>query len=175
MITNAQPTSYDDVEDLKRFNMLLDAITAKRFLSPTIFAQAVRGACDLHGIVLPLLDIEGGNGATVEDGKFILARVSDPTNPDMYAPPFECEHIFNVLSHDGEVADLHLYIVCDRDEKGLYDCYAQVVDHDDLQDLLNVDEKDFPELVGGISGETEYLQQTRHSRGDVVDDTPPQE
>lgn len=163
----------DEATDVDRLNELLDAITAKRFISPVIFVQAVRSACALHGIALPLLDIEGTNGPTVEDGKFVLARISSPQALDMYAAPTEGEYIFHCEDGNGNITDTYLYMVVDRDDEGLYDAYAQLVSEDELHDVLNVDEKDYPELVGDISGETKYLAQTRRSRGDMVDETPP--
>lgn len=176
-IVNSKPEFYDEATDVDRLNLLLDAITAKRFVSPIIFAQAVRGACDLHGITLPLLDIEGGNGPSVEDGKFVLAGISDPKNPNMYAPPDECEHTFHVEDGDGDISDIYLYVVCDKDlESGYYECYAQLVNEEELHDVLNMDEKDFPEVD---DTESNYLKQTRHARsgiaGDVLDDMPPQD
>lgn len=169
-IVNSKPTYYDEATDVTRLNELLDAITAKRFVSPVIFVQAVRGACDLHGITLPLLDIEGTNGATPEEGKFILARITNPSAPDMYAAPTEGEYVFHCEDGDGDITEIYLYLVCDRDEKGYYECYAQLVNEDELHDVLNMDERDFPE----VPEENEYANQVRRSRGEPVDDTPPE-
>lgn len=172
-IVNSTPEFYDEATDVNRLNLLFDAITAKRFVSPVIFAHAVRGACDLHGITFPLLDIEGTNGPTVADGKFVLTRVSDPKNPDMYAAPDECEHVFHVEDGDGDISDIYLYIVCDKDEIGFYECYAQLVNEEELHTVLNMEfDRDFPEA----EKET-FLDLTRHARGDTItdqDDTPPE-
>jgi hypothetical protein len=153
-LVNEVPTSYNPVADLERFNVLLDAITEKRFLSPTVFSQAVRGACDLIGVTFPLLEFE-------ENG----------------VPPEEGEWIFNIEDSDGNVTDTYIYIIIDRDEEGLYECYAQIVSDDELQDLLNMDEREFPGLVGDVSGETDYLKQTRHATftGAHADDGAPLE
>ena len=149
-------------EELTSLNGLLDAITEKRFASPTVFIQAVRAVCELHGINLPILEIEGEDGPTAQDGKFVLARVSNPLNPDMYAAPDEGEYIFNV-----EGTEFYLYIVVDHDDDDAYDCYAQVVSEDELSDVMDAELDDFPELVGDKNGETEYEKHVRHAENDV--------
>lgn len=160
--------------EVDRLNGLLDAITAKRFISPVIFVQAVRGACGLYGIPLPILDIEGKDGATSDESKGILFGIADPSAPAMYAAPVEGEYVFHCEDGNGDITEHYLYLVVDRDDEGLYECYAQLVEEDELQSLLNINEKEYLELVGDVSGETEYLAQTRHSRGDMVDGTPPE-
>lgn len=162
---------HDDVTDINRFNDLLDAITEKRFVAPAIFIQAVRAACDLHGIVLPLLPIEGENGNTVSDGHAILIGATSATKPTMSVPHDECEEVLHIEDGNGNVTDTYLYIVVDKDEEGLYECYAQIVDDDELKDVINMVEKDYPELVKT----NKYLKQTSATRGDIVDDTPPNE
>jgi hypothetical protein len=169
-IVNSEPEFYNEATDVSRLNGLLDAITAKKFVSPVIFCQAVRGACDLHGITLPLLDIEGTNGATSDESKGILYGVSSPDAPAMYAAPVEGEYVFHVEDADGDISDIYLYMVCDQDEKGYFECYAQLVDEDELQSVLNMDERDLPE----VPDDNKQADQVRRSRGEPVDDTPPE-
>jgi hypothetical protein len=169
---------HDETTDIYRLNQLLDDLTEKRFVSPVVFVAAVRGACDLHGITLPHLEIEGVDGVTVEDGKFIQAGIECPINPEMYAPPSDGEFIFNVKDqHDMDSeSDVYLYMIADRDDDGVWECYAQLVNGGELEELLSTDPLDdeFPELVGDIAGETEWLKQQRHLGTSDVDETPPQ-
>lgn len=172
-IVNSEPTYYDEATDVTRLNELLDAITAKRFVSSVIFVQSVRAACDLHGITLPILDIEGSNGPTVAEAPGILYRADSPTAPQMYAAPTEGEYVFHCEDGDGDISEIYLYMVADKDDEGLYECYAQLVNEDELHTVLNMElDRDYPE----VEKET-FLDMTRHARGDAVqdqDDTPPE-
>jgi hypothetical protein len=184
-IANQEPTIYNDGMTVERLNALLDTITIKRFLSAALAAQTIRAALDLHGITLPILEVEGGQGGyygpTSADSKFILHGVHSGTNPEMYAPPTEGEWTFKIVDADGPDGDfddnLTLYIVMDQDEDNLIECYAQVVDDAELDDLINMDDKltdfDYQTQVGGSiddqdrpdsdrSGESKYQKQIRH-------------
>jgi len=167
--------SYDEVTDIKRFNDLLDAMTLKPYVSPVLFVQGLRAACDLHGITMPLTDMEGSDGPTVQDSMGILYRANSPHKPQFYAPPTEGEYAYNIMDGNGELTDLFLYFVVNKDEEtGFYDCYAQIVDDDDLQDLLDFE---MPELKAPIQDDN-YLRQVRHASSSHVvdlDDAPPQD
>ena len=183
-IVNQEPTIYSGGLTVERLNALLDTLTIKRFLSAALAAQTIRAALDIHGITLPILEVEGGEGgnfgSSTADGKSILAGVSAMNNPNMYAPPTEGEWNFKIVdaNHDDDADDnLSLYIVMDQDEDNLIDCYAQIVDGEELEDLMNMDDKmtdfDFQTQVGGsiddqdrpdtdASGESEWQKQQRH-------------
>jgi hypothetical protein len=163
---------------MDRMNTALDKLTEKRFLSPTLFAATVRACCDFMGISLPHLPIEGMDGPNVMDGKAILQGQTSATSPSVTSPPTECEYLFKIIDADAigdEISGitpeedwdghLYLYIVMNRDDEGLYEAWAQVIDEDDLDDLayLDVYDRDYPELVGDVNGETQYLKQTRHA------------
>jgi len=175
---------HDETTDVARLNTLLDDLTEKRFITVNVFVAAVRGALDLHGITLPMLDVEGfpatGPGPTAMDGKFVQAGVTDGANVNMYAPPVDGEFIFNVkCSHDVDgPSDIYLYMIAEREEDGVFACYAQLVNGDELEELVSSDplDKEFPELVGDLAGETEWLAQQRHLNGGArdVDEAPPQ-
>jgi hypothetical protein len=182
---NDEAIFHDETTDVFRLNQLLDDLTEKRFITVNVFVAAVRGALDLHGITLPMLDVEGAHGydktgASVEDGKFVQAGITDGSNVDMYAPPVDGEFIFNVKDiHDTDgPSDIYLYMLAEREEDGVYACYAQLVNGDELEELMSSDPLDdeFPELVGDIAGETDWLKQQRHLNGGArdVDEAPPQ-
>jgi hypothetical protein len=185
------PTVLVSDNDVGRLNQLFDMLTAKQFISPTVFTQAIRQALNLHGINLPLLEIEGTGGVPT----IVPARDTDgdddgdeddgvdhPRIDDGYtAPPVDQEVVFLIHSMPpledmpemDEDSGLYLYIVIDRNEKGLYDCYAQIVSADELADIMDDDvlEREFPEIVGDSDGETDYERQVRHTDSDESGDT----
>jgi hypothetical protein len=174
------PVFYDETTDVGRLNQLFDELTEKRFISVNVFVGAVRAALDLHGITLPHLDVEGADGydsagATVEDGKFVQAGITDGANVNMYAPPVDGEWIFNIKNGSDETADsdVYLYMIADRDDEGVFECYVQLVNGDEVDDLTGTEnlDNDYPELVGDIAGETEWLAQQRHVKD--IDEAPP--
>lgn len=178
---DAEALFHDETTDVARLNKLLDELTEKRFIGVNVFVAAVRGALDLHGMTLPMLDVEGaGPGATVMDGKFVQAGVTDGANVNMYAPPVDGTFIFNIKdARDVEAdSDVYLYMIAEREDDGVFACYAQLVNSEELEELLSTDPLDheFPELVGDIAGETEWLKQQRHLNGGArdVDEAPPQ-
>jgi hypothetical protein len=161
---------------LDRLNYALDGLTMKPFISPTIFVQGVRMALHIYGIQLPLQDIEGTTVPTIspardmdndddgdEDDGVDRPRIND----GYHAPPDEMEAAF-ALDDSG----LYLYMVVDRDERGLYDCYAQMVTLDELAEIFGTDEGgegDGP-IVGDDAGETGYGRQQRHLGYPEADD-----
>jgi hypothetical protein len=168
---NSQPEFYDETTDVHRLNTLLDDITAKRFVAPILFVQAVRGALDLHGITLPHIDIEGKNGMTPEEGPAILAGVTNPLAPDMYAAPFDGEYIFHVEDAHGDISDIYLYMVCDKDFEGLFECYAQLVNEDELSEVMEIaDDREYPEIPDETPAQV-IARKTKGERG--LDDGPP--
>lgn len=181
-------TFFNEDTDVARMNVLLEELCSKRFIAVNVFTAAVRAVAELHGILLPLLDVEGADGQdqagpTVADGKFVQAGITDAANVNMYAPPFEGTWVFNVISGAALDApsDIYLYMIAEREDDGIYGCYAQLVDGDELQDLLSTDNLDdeFPELVGDVAGETPWDEQQRHvgnstgNNWDEVDVGPP--
>ncbi len=153
---------YDEATDVYRLNQLLDDLTDKRFISVNVFIDAVRAAMGLHGITLPMLDPEH----------------ADKTGSDMYAPMTDGLWIFNVLNSAdlNAESDVYLYMIADQDDDGVWECYAQLVNGKELEELLSTDPLDyeFPELVGDVAGETEWLAQQRHIGNHDVDEAPPQ-
>ncbi len=172
-MSNELPTIYSEGLGVDRVNHILDQITAKRFISAPVAAQAIRAAMDLVGITLPILEVEGGAGgyfgATTADGPSIMVGVSSMSNPTMYQPPSEGEWFFHIVDNDGPDNDyddhLNLYIVMNLDDENLIECYAQILTDDEVDLVLNMDDitnKDYPDLVGDVSGETDYLEKIRH-------------
>jgi len=159
---------------LDRLNYTLDSITLLPYLSPTIFVQGVRMALHKWGLLLPLQDIEGTTVPTIvpardmddnddgdEDDGIDHPRIND----GYHAPPDEMEEAFAV-----DDSGLYLYMVVDRTEKGLYDCYAQMVTLDELAEIWGTDdggEEEDKDIVGGDTGETAYAQLQRHAGTDI--------
>jgi len=177
MIENDSPISYDEVADLSRFNELLESITEKLFVSPMVFAQAVRAACDLYGIVLPPLEVEHIGWTSPMDGESVLTGETETDHPTGEELPDNEEIIFNIEDSDGNLQDIYLYLIMERTEQGLYDCYAQLVNDEDLEDLLTLNR---PEKTLDLN--TSYLDQVRHANGNdgttgdrEIDDGPPLE
>ena len=170
MITDfEEPIRYDDVSDIARFNELLDAVSEKLFIAPGHFVQAVRAACNLEGISLPLLDIEGQNGPSPDMGKDALIY-----GITQVVTPLEGEYVFNIEDPQGSVQDIYLYITVNMTENGLFDCYAQIVDDEHLHDLLNMAPEDYtPDIHNN------YLEKVRRASGTNIatntdmDDGPP--
>jgi hypothetical protein len=171
--TNDQPTIWSEGDEVERTNYLLDMVTRKRFTCAAVAAQVVRATLLLAGITLPILDVEqpymGNAGGSTEDGKFILHGVETGTNPTMYAPPAEGEYAYKIKNSDGPDDDyddhLYLYIVMNLDPENLTECYAQILTQDEISDVMNMDnvtDKDYQELVGALSGETDWQKQQRH-------------
>jgi hypothetical protein len=138
----------------------------------------IRAALDLAGITLPKLEVEGGpDSNSVEDGKFILHGVQK--DPEMYAPPTEGEWLWKIKDADGPDGDyddnLHLYIVINRDDENLIECYAQILQGDDevsmITNMDDITDKEYQELVGNVAGETPYIAQQRHVGNSDRDDS----
>jgi hypothetical protein len=185
-ILNKEPTIWSEGLTVERLNALLDTVTIKKFLSASLAAQTIRACLDLHGITLPILEVEGGSGGyygpSNSDGHAILIGTSSMSNPDMYAPPTEGEWLFKIVDSDGPDDDfddhLSLYIVMDKDDDNLIECYAQIVNDDEvdaLADMDNMTDFDFQRAVGGSidnkevagdrSGESIWQRQQRHLGG----------
>jgi hypothetical protein len=184
---NEVPTIHSEGITVERLNSLLDTLTIKKFLSAALAAQTIRAALNLHGIILPILEVEGGSGGnfgpTVADGPSIIHGVHSGTDPKMHEPQTEGEWTFKIVDADGPDNDfddhLNLYIVMDQDENNLIECYAQIVTDADLDDLVNMDDSltdlDFQREVGGSidgaevegdrSGESLWQKQQRHIGG----------
>jgi hypothetical protein len=165
-MTMDAPTIFNDAIDLERVNLLLDQITEKPFLSPFVAVQAVRLALEFHGVKLPKLDcetqIEGPN--TLDALKLLM------TGKRVETPAINVEYAFKVEEGDyndsvGDENGLYFYFVMDRnDEVGVYQAYAQLVDKDDLNALLNMSVDGDVDLDGkDINGEDPFLKQVKHS------------
>jgi hypothetical protein len=169
-IVNSEPTTYDDASDIGRLNDLLDKLTDKRFSTQTLVVACVRAALDLHGITLPILDVELG-GSSVLDGKSIMMNVTTANDPEENKPPEEGEWIWKIRDSDGDKFDndwdddIYFYLVIDKDEDGLYSAYAQLISPEELRDLHDdgLAAKVYPELVGDLAGETEWNKLIRHT------------
>ena len=171
-----EPTIWNDGADIDRLNDMLDNVTSKPFINPQLAVTGIRAALDMNGITLPELEIEKHiPGPDVGTSRAILSTGTKIENvyPDV-------EYLFkitdadeNVDKDDGVTPDedwdnhLYLYIVVDRnDETGFFEAYAQVVTSSEVDELINMDipeiEHEYPEMFGDVSGESDYLKQTRH-------------
>lgn len=177
MEINNPPTIVNDGSDIDRLNHLLDQLLEKPFLSPSVAINAVRAALDVHGILLPKLDVE----AQIEGPNTVDALSYLMSGKRLPVPSWDCEYLFKIIDadHDEDVKAgkgddwdnyLYLYIVLDRNEElGVYEAYAQVVDADDVDALIYADvPKDLadlhPDLMGmDVNGETPYSKGVRHS------------
>ncbi len=174
--TNQEPTVWDDDSDVTKLNHILDKMCAKKFSCPLVAIQCFRAALDFFGLTLPELEIEESGDTSPQDGPSIQSGI---TRPDPVAAgishfnDYPYETLFKITDADGPDEDwdddLYLYIAIDKVEP-YYECYAQVINKNELDDINNATEemadKDYPEVVGDESGETQYLKQTRHARGD---------
>jgi hypothetical protein len=185
-MSNETPTVYNEGVGVERLNALLDELTLKPFSTAALAAQTIRAALDLYGITLPILEVEGGSGGyfgtTVADGPAILAGITSMANTNMYAPPIDGEWAFKIADSDGPDDDfddsLYLYIIMDHDDdQNTTDCYATIVDKDDLSYITSDDAYQdqkgrhlvTPEL-DGRSGETPYLKTQRRVGTDTGSD-----
>jgi len=179
MEINNPPTIVNDGADIGRLNDLFDRMLEKPYVSPKVAIDAIRAALDLHGILLPKLDVEAQTeGPNTLDALSILMsgkRISRPS--------WDCEYLFKIndADHDEDVKAgkvgrddwdnyLYLYIVLDcNEELGVYEAFAQVVDADDVDALIYADIPQeladlYPDLMGAdVNGETPYEKQVRHS------------
>lgn len=176
---NYDPTIVNDSADVDRLNNLLDQLLEKPFLSPTVAINAIRAALDLHGILLPKLDVE----VEVEGPNSLDALSILMSGKRLPTKSLDCEYLFKILDadHDDDIKAgkvgredwdnyLYLYIVLDRNEElGVYEAFAQVVDADDVSALIDEDVPQdladlYPDLMGmDAKGETSYEKQIRHS------------
>lgn len=171
------PHTYLDKPHLVRLNTILTQLTGKLFLSLQVYVDAVRAALDFHGFKLPHLDCE-----QVTDGpKLGIAYgdlkhgpgFEDNRNTPTVAPEFE--YVFELKydqptkNYDGKDPEEYLYMVASQvkleGEGNFWECYAQVVNAEELEELTANDEdpRQFPDLSGDASGETEYLKLQRHT------------
>lgn len=136
-------------------------------------STASGAALDFFGITLPQLEIEESGETSAQDGPAIQNHISmkDPIDNNINRfTDFPFESLFKITdTPDTEDDHLFLYICIDRDGPQYFEAYAQIVNNDELdtlRDMDGADHKDMPELVGDENGETPYLRQTRHARGD---------
>ena len=124
----------DDSIDL--INSHFDQYVNGKFATAYLVVQTVRGVLERFGVNLP-------------DGH--------PTG-------FDEEIIFRATDLNGDDEDLYLCIMIDVDDNGHYDAYAQFLNGDDLDDVLNMDistdEVTPSQLV------SPYLRQTRRTADD---------
>lgn len=178
---NEVPTIHSEGITAERLNSLLDKITEKPFTNAALAIQAIRAALDLHGITLPVLEVEKG-GTTTADGHSIQVGTSSMQNPDMYAPPVEGEWLYKIVDADGPDDDfddyLYLYIVMDllhdKDLGNMIDCFAQIISSEDIETIANMKDDDYQDEVGAgnsadhigdRAGESIYQKQVRHIGG----------
>jgi hypothetical protein len=147
-----EPVSFDSVVDIGRANDLLDQITLKPFTSPTIFITAVRAVLDLHGIVLPMMELDG------LDPVPLSIDVQDPVE-------VEGEYVYPIEDERGDQTDAYIYIIVNRNDQGHYECYAQVVDQEELEFLVSIDPADYPDT--DTPDQTSYLTKIRHAENDA--------
>ena len=168
MSENIDLELFNDASDIGRLNDLLDKLTEKRFTSASLASSTVRAALDLYGIRLPILDIDGYSRDTMFEGRAVQLGATT-ANCEISAPPVEGEYLFNISGKEAddeidEDNDIYLYFVVSLDDF-LYDAYAQIVTKEEADSVMGheFDEKDFPEVVGDIAGETTWDKMQRHN------------
>lgn len=132
-------------EELEKVNDCLDRWTEGYFESYGAALSQIRKALELHGISFP---------------------ADDPMTPS------ENEIVYKVEKEDLP-KDLHLYIAINPsdDFDRAYEAYAQIVDKDDLQALIDEgdDDDNYPEYAPEevpLPSFSSYLRQTRRSSDD---------
>lgn len=161
---NEHPTIYDNASNIGRLNSILDVLTSKRFTSIPLASASIRAAADLHGLLLPHLPVDGGDGDTT-------VSVHVPEHTEYVFKIVDSDHKQDRESGVPESEDwddhLYLYIAIDREESdGLVDAFAQVVTKSELTSIVNMEPDDYPELDGDEAGETPEIKQTRHTMDD---------
>jgi len=178
MIPNYDPVIYNDAADIERLNELLDQVTERPFLSPQVAINAVRASLEMAGILLPKLDVERliEGPSTLEAASYLAAGKQIP------APSYDCEYLMHLTDSDhledikaGDPEDwdnrLYFYFVLDRhDDLGVYECYAQILDEDDVDEVVLAD---IPAELAAlnlalpddedVTGETPFLRTVRHT------------
>jgi hypothetical protein len=103
-------------ENLDLINNDLEAVTAKPFVNSAVFFNAIRGTLERFGILIP---------------------------PGYETPimNIEAEVVYSLDNDSG----YYVYIVHNLSPDGLIEGYAQVVNEEDLNDLLNLDDEDITE------------------------------
>lgn len=178
-----------------RVNELLDQLTGKMFSNQQVFVDAIRAVLHFNGLNLPHLECEqeiAGPGNAGPDGDLMKGpgHKNSMQNVPHNDQANDFEYVFEIKYGSIQkhtIADiegqpsLFVYMVCCRvaipDQGpgfGLWEAYAQLVDEDALNELLDLDipslPRTFPALAGNIAGETDYTRQVRHSQGNFGKD-----
>jgi len=111
-------------ENLDVINNDLDAVTDKPFVTNLTFINAVRGTLERYGIKLP-------------------------RGYEVLVTSIEAEMTYSMDNDSG----YYLYIVYNLNPDGYVEGYAQIVDEEDLNDLLNIDSEDVTEKSDDVRDE----------------------
>jgi len=167
------PHTYLDKPHLVRLNTILTQVTGRLFTNLQTYVDAVRAALDFHGFKLPHLDCEqeiAGPSVGRSYGDLIHGPGFE-INRNVPTIPHEFEYVFQLKYEDitgGVEPEEYLYMCANQvevDEGKYWETYAQIVNAEELDELLNMEEdpREFPRLTGDASGETEYLKLQRHT------------
>lgn len=96
-------------KNLEKINTYLDTLTAKPYQNASVFLTQLRGALELHGILLP---------------QSLTKNFMDLSAELVYA-----------LGDSG----YYFYAVYDTNDDSFVDAYAQIVDNSELKDLMGMD------------------------------------
>lgn len=103
--------------DLEKINEDLDAVTANPYVNSAVFVNSVRGTLERYGIVLP-------------------------AHVNMQQLSLEGEYVYS-LGDSGQF----VYMVHNLDDNGNVEGYAQIVDSDELEDLIDLNAEEPTEDV----------------------------
>lgn len=131
------------MSQLEKANEDLDAVTEDPFVNSAIFMNAVRGTLERYGIVLP----------------------PSYTVPMLSA---EAETVYT-LGDSG----MYLYICHNQNEDSLIEGYAQVVNQEELDDLVDMDKfaSEEDEEEGAISSKPDWVPPARAKDDDSGNDS----
>ena len=126
----------DSDESIDLINNHFDEYVNGKFATAYLVIQTVRGVLERFGVKMP----------------------------DVHPTGFDEEIIFRATDLDGNDEDLYLCIMIDVDNNGHYDAYAQFVDGDELDEVLNMDIE--TDEISPQQLVSPYLRQTRRSADD---------
>jgi hypothetical protein len=125
------------ISNMEKANQDLDAVTEKSFVNSAIFINAVRGTLERYGVILP-------------------------AHSNMQQLSLEGEWVYEL----GESAH-YVYIVHNLDDEGYVEGYAQIVNTEELEDLMELQGDDDETAVDPQdSGPTEWMKYPKARRDD---------
>jgi hypothetical protein len=125
------------LSNMEKANQDLDAVTEKPFVNSAIFINAVRGTLERYGVILP-------------------------AHSNMQQLSLEGEWVYEL----GE-SDHYVYIVHNLDDEGAVEGYAQIVDADELEDLIELQgDDDETSVEPQDSGPSEWMKYPKARRDD---------